>query len=71
MSYAELKYHSNDYTFMQIMADVLNVTKIQLKMWKDQKLAKVKPVEESKSEFVYNINPSQKKDNQEAFPNLL
>jgi hypothetical protein len=37
MCYAEIKYHSNDYTFMQIMADVLNVTKLQLKAWKDQK----------------------------------
>jgi len=28
MVYAELKYHSNDYTFVQIMADVLNVVKL-------------------------------------------
>jgi hypothetical protein len=37
MCYAELKYHSNDYTFMQIMADVLNVSKMQLKNWKVEK----------------------------------
>lgn len=37
MCYAELKYHSNDFTFMQIMADVLNVTKLQLRAWKEQK----------------------------------
>lgn len=37
MCYAEMKYHSNDYTFMQIMADVLQVAKMQLKVWKDEK----------------------------------
>lgn len=27
MCYAEIRYHSNDFQFMQIMSDVLNVTK--------------------------------------------
>ena len=39
MCYAELKYHSNDFTFMQIMAEVLNVAKDQLKRWKEEKMA--------------------------------
>lgn len=49
MCYAEIKYHSNDYTFMQIMADVLNVTKMQLKFWKEEaNAAKGQREEESK-----------------------
>lgn len=49
MCYAEIKYHSNDYTFMQIMADVLNVSKMQLKYWKEEANAKkAQSQEESK-----------------------
>jgi len=38
MSYAELAYHSNDYTFLQIMGDVLSVAKNQIKIWKEERL---------------------------------
>ena len=53
MCYAEQKYHSNDFTFMQIMADVLNVTKMQIKQWKEQKQQKLAE-EESKSQSSFN-----------------
>ena len=53
MCYAEQKYHSNDFTFMQIMADVLHVTKMQLKQWKEQKQIKMAE-EESKVQSQHN-----------------
>ena len=38
MSYAETQYHSNDYQFITIMADVLTVVKLQIKLWKDDRI---------------------------------
>lgn len=38
MSYAETQYHSNDFQFITIMADVLTVVKMQIKFWKDERL---------------------------------
>ena len=38
MSYAETQYHSNDYQFITIMADVLMVVKLQIKLWKDDRI---------------------------------
>ena len=53
MVWAELRYHSNDYTFVQIMADVLNVVKYQLRQWREEKLKAQQDsdMEESKSSF--------------------
>jgi hypothetical protein len=38
MSYAETQYHSNDFQFITIMADVLTVVKMQIKLWKDERI---------------------------------
>lgn len=37
MTYVETMYHSNDYVFLRIMAELLNVTKVQIKFWKEKK----------------------------------
>lgn len=35
MTYVETLYHSNDFVFLRIMAELLNVAKIQIRYWKD------------------------------------
>lgn len=37
MTYVETMYHSNDYVFLRVMAELLNITKIQIKFWKEQR----------------------------------
>ena len=37
MCYIELRYHSNDYQFMAVIAEVLKVAMKQIKTWKDEK----------------------------------
>ena len=52
MCYAELQYHSNDYTFMQIMSDVLSVSKKQIRFWKDERIQiQVQQQEEEKMQI--------------------
>ena len=38
MTYVETLYHSNDFVFLRIMAELLNVAKIQIRYWKDQRI---------------------------------
>ena len=35
MTYVEALHHSNDYVFLRIMAELLNVAKILIRYWKD------------------------------------
>ena len=38
MTYVEALYHSNDSVFLRIMAELLNVAKIQIRYWKDMRI---------------------------------
>ena len=38
MTYVETLYHSNDFVFLRIMAELLNVAKILIRYWKDQRI---------------------------------
>ena len=59
MCYAELQYHSNDYTFMQIMSDVLSVSKKQIRFWKDERIQiQVQQQEEDKMQIDSSSNKS-------------
>ena len=37
MTYVQAMYHSNDYQFWKILLELLNITKIQIKFWKEQR----------------------------------
>ena len=60
MCYAEIRYHSNDFQFMQIMSEVLNVTKSQLKFWKEERLQNMQQEESKSGLYTYEYRPSQK-----------
>lgn len=50
MSYIEHCYHSNDEQFRAIMVDVLTLAKLQVKLWKDERV-KLQKEHEAKATY--------------------
>jgi hypothetical protein len=48
MTYVEISYHSNDFQFLTIMENVLKISKLQISLWKEQRIKNQKFEEEKK-----------------------